>query len=142
MIRIALVSCVKTKLPRRAPARELYTSPLFRGMRAYAESRADEWYILSAEHGLVHPRNVIEPYETTLAKMYAVDRWRWANRVCTQLDAILPRWPQAAEIVILAGTLYRSHITAWLRNRGHVITVPLEGLGIGRQLSYLKRCQQ
>ena len=55
-MRVALVSCVKSRRPEPAPARDLYTSPLFRAMRRYAESHADAWYILSAKHGLVDRR--------------------------------------------------------------------------------------
>ena len=54
-MRVALVSCVKSRRPEPAPARDLHTSPLFRAMRRYAESHADAWYILSAKHGLVEP---------------------------------------------------------------------------------------
>jgi hypothetical protein len=54
--RVALVSCVKQKRDTAAPARDLYLSPLFRGFRRYAESRADSWYILSAEHGVLRER--------------------------------------------------------------------------------------
>ena len=53
-IRVALVSCVKSKQDSPAPAGDLYTSPLFRSFRRYAEANADVWYVLSAEHGLLH----------------------------------------------------------------------------------------
>jgi hypothetical protein len=39
--RVALVSCVKRKRDAAAPACDLYLSPLFRGLRRYAESHAD-----------------------------------------------------------------------------------------------------
>src|SRR5690606_13413659 len=55
---IALVSCVSSKEPHAAPARDLYTSALFRKARAYAERNADAWYILSAKYGLVDPNRV------------------------------------------------------------------------------------
>ena len=64
--RIALVSCVKKKRGSAAFARDLYLSQLFRGLRCYAESHADVWYILSAEHGLLKPDQIVEPYERTL----------------------------------------------------------------------------
>ena len=68
-MRVALVSCVKSKLSRPAPARELYTSMLFRGLRTIAERDCDHWFILSAMHGLVEPWSMIEPYERTLNAM-------------------------------------------------------------------------
>ena len=42
-IRVALVSCVKSKQDSPAPAGDLYTSPLFRSFRRYAEANADVW---------------------------------------------------------------------------------------------------
>lgn len=50
-MRVALVSCVKTKRDTPHPAKDLYTSPLFKGLRRYAEAHADTWFILSAEFG-------------------------------------------------------------------------------------------
>ena len=41
-MRVALVSCVKTKLDTPHPAKDLYTSPLFLGLRGYAEAHAGE----------------------------------------------------------------------------------------------------
>ena len=57
--RIAIVSCVKQKRASAAPARDLYVSELFRGLRRFAEVRADAWYILAAEHGLLHPDEAV-----------------------------------------------------------------------------------
>jgi hypothetical protein len=64
--RVALVSCVKSKRSAPTPACDLYTSPLFRHLRGYAEANADTWYILSAGHGLLRPDQVVAPYERTL----------------------------------------------------------------------------
>ena len=79
--RIAILSCVKRKRTSAAPARDLYVSDLFRGLRRYAEARADAWYILSAEHGLLHPDQVVAPYERTLNNMRKPERLAWASRV-------------------------------------------------------------
>ena len=59
---IALVSCVKSKLPGPCLARDLYTSVRFRRMRTYAEREADRWFILSAKYGLVEPDAVLHSY--------------------------------------------------------------------------------
>jgi hypothetical protein len=50
-MRIGLVGCVKGKRSRPAPARELYTSALFLGRRAFVEATCERWFILSAKHG-------------------------------------------------------------------------------------------
>ena len=56
---VVLVSCVGEKLPRSAPAADLYISPWYQKARKYARSVSDVWYILSAEYGvLVPPRDI------------------------------------------------------------------------------------
>lgn len=67
-LHIALVGCGKSKLPHPAPARLLYIGSLFKAARRYVEDAGyDAWWILSARHGLVHPDEITEPYEATLA---------------------------------------------------------------------------
>jgi hypothetical protein len=134
--RVALVSCVKAKRGFPAPAGDLYTSPLFRALRAYARTHADDWYILSAEHGLLPPDRMIHPYESTLNAMSKRERVAWAKRVQQQLlDAL----PSTAEVIMLAGERYREGLVPFLRARGFSVTVPLEGLPIGKQLRKLKQ---
>ena len=134
-IRVALVSCVKQKCDRAAPAQDLYLSQLFLGLRRYAKKHADVWYILSAEHGVLRPDEVVEPYERTLNKMPKRERVAWAQRVQRQLLEILPA---GADVILLAGLRYREDLEPFLRNRGFSVSVPLEGLKIGKQLQRLK----
>lgn len=134
--RVALVSCVKQKRDSAAPARDLYLSPLFRGLRHYAETHADTWYILSAEHGVLHPAQVIEPYERTLNTMRKRERVSWAERVQHQLLELIP---VDSEVILLAGLRYREEIEPFLRERGFRVFVPFAGLRIGEQLQRLKQ---
>jgi len=67
--RVVLVSCVSEKRTTACPARDLYTSDWFIKAARYASQVADEWYILSAGYGLVHPDQVLEPYNATLKTM-------------------------------------------------------------------------
>lgn len=124
-----LVACVAGKLDRPAPARELYTSPWFQKARAYVEARGADWRILSALHGLVHPGQVLAPYEHTMADN--LSRLEWASRVIAQLEHEAPLRP----LVMLAGKAYR-HPLRWL-SATRTVTVPMEGLGIGQQLAWL-----
>ncbi len=88
-MRIALVSCTKSKLSHACPARDLYTaSALFRKARAYCERHYDAWYILSAKYGLVHPDTVIAPYDVTLKNMARPERQAWGRRVSAQLQQL------------------------------------------------------
>ena len=137
--RVAFVSCVKQKRDSAAPARDLYLSQLFRGLRRYAETHADAWYILSAEHGVLRPDQVVEPYERTLNTMRKPERLAWAERVQKQLLELLP---SGAEVILLAGLRYREEIEPFLRKRGFLVSVPLEGLKIGMQLQRLKQAAE
>jgi hypothetical protein len=121
-MRVALVSCVKSKRPEPAAAKDLYTSELFRRFRRYAETTADRWYILSAEHGLLDPEQIVAPYERTLNRMALADRLSWANRVQAQLKDTVPA---NAEVVILAGQRYREYLVPFLQSRGHSVNIPL-----------------
>jgi len=133
-MRVALVSCVKSKRATPSPAKDLYTSELFQRMRKYAESISDRWYILSAEHGVLEPDQVISPYECTLNRMDRAARLRWADRVKAQL---VDKMPERAEVIVLAGERYRNGLLPFLRDLGHTVRVPLEGLSFGRQLQRL-----
>lgn len=134
--RIALVSCVKSKRSSAAAAQDLYVSSLFQGLRRFAQSNADAWYILSAEHGLLRPDELVSPYEKTLNKMLKAERLAWAQKVERQLLGVLPA---GAEIILLAGARYRENIEPFLRGHGFAVSVPLEGFKMGQQLRYLKQ---
>ena len=123
-------------VPSRPQRKSCTASQLFRGLRAYAEAHADAWYILSAEHGVLRPDDVIAPYEKTLSRMLKRDRVAWAGRVQPQLLAILP---PGADVILLAGSRYRAGIEFFLQQHGFSVSIPMEGLGIGKQLQWLNR---
>jgi hypothetical protein len=133
---IALVGCARAKRPAPAPAGDLYVSDLFRKSRAYAKQCADRWFILSAEHGLLHPEQVVSPYDRGLKNMSAVERAAWASRVLEALEAVLVG---ADRVVILAGKHYYERLVPALRERGVEVVLPLEGMGIGSRLAWLAR---
>lgn len=129
---VGLVGCASAKLKRPAPARELYTSALFRKASAYAEETCERWYVLSAKHGLVHPDTVLEPYNVKLGTKNGPPIWDWAGRVRDQLAVELAEVPRVS-LVVLAGDQYRTV----LRPCQWPYSIPMEGLGIGEQLSWL-----
>ena len=131
---ITLVSCVGQKLARPAPARRLYTSAWFVKTRAYADRTGQPWFVLSAKYGLVHPDDVIAPYDLTLNKMPVAGRRAWARDVFAQLA---PHLDGAGSVTFLAGRRYREFLEPLLRSRGLVVNVPMEGLRIGEQLGWL-----
>jgi hypothetical protein len=133
---VILVSCVSQKQEQPCAARDLYVSDLFRKARRFAEASGCPWFILSAEHGLVAPDQVIAPYERTLNTMPAADRRAWGERVAAQLAEVLP---ELSRVVFLAGERYREFLAGHLASRGVEVSVPMEGLRIGEQLSWLGR---
>ena len=134
--KIALVACVSKKNPIPMPARDLYISDWFRKASAYATRVADAWYTLSAKYGLLAPGTVIEPYDETLNRMPAAARRAWAGRVSKDLGRVLQPGDQ---VVILAGIKYRENLIDPIREMGCSVEIPMEGLGIGKQLRWLKQ---
>jgi len=129
-----LIACCSSKLSNTAPARDLYTSDLFRKSVAYAEGIGARWAVLSALHGIVLPDTVLKPYDVTLLSMTREQRRCWGEMAADQL------WPfDDREFVFLAGATYRDPMTSaqiW-RARGYRATAPMQGLGIGEQKAWL-----
>jgi hypothetical protein len=133
---VYLVSCVSKKRGAASAARDLYISDLFRKARQYAERSGCPWYILSAEHGLVSPDQVISPYDRTLNTMALGERRAWADCVARRLAEVVPN---LSRVVFLAGKRYREFLKPHLEERGVTTSVPMEGLQIGKQLGWLTR---
>ena len=133
MQRIVLLSCVSKKLDTKSRARDLYISPLFRYALKYAESLdTDKIFILSAKYGLVDLDMEIEPYELTLNGMKSIEKKVWADDVLKQLASESDL--DNDEFVFLAGENYRKYMVPHIKN----YNVPMQGLGIGKQLKFLK----
>jgi hypothetical protein len=135
-MRIGLVGCVKQKLPVAAPARDLYVSPLFRGRRRYVETTCDDWFILSAKHGLVDKHHVLDPYDVTLKTASTGQRRRWSREV---LDGLRSRLGDLVQhtFEVHAGSEYRDYgLHAGLVAAGATVEIPTAGLGMGSQLAF------
>ena len=132
---LCLIGCVKQKQKLAAPAKELYTSTLFRSARAYAEGRATKWFILSAKHCLLSPETVIDPYELTLKDLAKPERLEWAKRV---LKELVPHLRDTKEVEIIAGVDYREHLVGLLKEQGIEVSEPLARYGLGMQISWLR----
>lgn len=135
---IGLVGCVKSKRGSAAPAADLYTSTLFLGRRRWVETSCTRWYILSAKHGLVAPDEILEPYDETLTTKGSRDRRAWADGVLSQLRNALGDIGRY-DFEIHAGAAYTDHgLRSGLVATGAAVTLPTEGLGLGRQLAFYK----
>jgi hypothetical protein len=132
---IVLVTCVKSKSPSPAAAKDLYTSALFVKERAHAERSGAPWYILSAEHGLVAPDEWLAPYERYLPDTSPEYRRAWGTWVAARLQ-MLEGPLQGKTIEIHASSAYLEAVRQPLTELGAVITDPLRGLAMGERLSW------
>jgi hypothetical protein len=132
---VLLLGCVKGKGPRPAPARELYRSDLFRKRRAYAEASARPWFILSAQHGLVHPDDLLAPYDMALEKQSAAYRAGWGREVAAALQRCLGPL-SGTTFEVHAGAPYVEAIRGLLEAAGASVVLPLRGLTQGQQLRW------
>jgi hypothetical protein len=131
---VVLLSCVKLKRSHRCKAADMYTSPLFQKMMAYAHSlKPKSIFILSAKYGLLSPDDMIDPYEQTLKKMKSAERQQWAQRVVLELRKKCDL--DVDHFVFLAGVPYRENLVSHLKH----FAVPMEGLAFGKQLQWLER---
>lgn len=133
-MRVVLISCSSKKLESPARARDFYSSPLFRMSLKIGEMiNPDNIFILSAKHGLVELDRVIAPYNETLNKMSQLEVEKWAERVLVGLKERgydLKR----DQFIFLAGRKYRKYLIPHISN----YEIPMNGLGIGQQLKFLK----
>ena len=131
--KVVLISCVSKKLNYKARAEDLYISPLFRYSLAYSRKlKPDAIFILSAKYGLIDLDEIIEPYDETLIGKKAEEIKKWSENVIGQISGRYDL--KKDKFIFLVGANYRKYILP------HVVDyeIPLKGLGIGEQLSFLK----
>ena len=86
---LCIVSCTAKKRASPMPAEDLYSSPLFRLSRRYAQANYDRWAILSAKHGLISPSEIISPYDQELSTLSNEERRRLVRKVRNQAKAMM-----------------------------------------------------
>lgn len=134
MAKIVLISCVSKKVDHPAPAKDLYTSTLFRFCYGYAQSLCpDKVFILSAKYGLVPTNKVIAPYNMTLNAMSLKEIQEWSRGVIREVTRRTDT--QKDKFIFLAGEKYRKYLLSEIDN----YEIPMQGLKIGEQLAWLKR---
>lgn len=117
-------------------AKDLYVSQWFKKASSYAELISDRWFILSAKYGLIYPDQIIQPYDSSLITMSTKERKRWSERVSANLNIVVS---SQDHVTFLAGLKYREYLIQPLKDLGCVISIPMEGLGIGQQLQWLNK---
>lgn len=132
-MRVALISCVKTKATKKCQAKDLYQGSWFPKAYAYAKKQnVDKILILSAMHHVLEETEPIKPYELTLNKMSTAERRAWAEEVLKQLSAKTDL--EHDEFLILAGEKYRQGLVGAIKQ----YQVPMKDLPWGKQLQFLK----
>ena len=133
---IVLISCSKSKLDKRAPARELYTGTLFKKAVAWAERHGYEWFVISALHGLVTPNQIIAPYNYSLKQRRgARERELWAYlAISVHLTSHVAKGSHA---FLVMPELYRRYVQHELDRQAITYTNPLQHLAIGKQMNWL-----
>ena len=136
---LILVGCIKSKRHRAGPARDIYTSTLWRHRREYAELHGSPWYILSAKHGLLAPDTWIEPYDLAIAGLSAAGCRQWSLGVLDGLAAQVQPL-DGKTIEIHAGKRYAEFgLEDSLRDAGAIVRRPLEHVaGLGPQFCWYR----
>jgi hypothetical protein len=133
------VACTSRKGDQPAPAEFIYKSPLFSAARSYAEKRSNQWFILSAKHGLLSPNDVINPYNESLMSQSDSQRKEWSEGVH---KAFAARVPPGGRVIFLAGSTYRSDLAPRFEAEGRETAAPMSELGIGSQVAWLQRVER
>jgi len=130
---LALVGCGSEKQNKSAEARLLYTSTYFMKKRTWAEG-CHAWRILSAEHGLVNPDTILEPYDTAMSDLSEGAAQKWGKEV---MEALRPELSDFEEVVVLAGSDYYAPIGDALENTEATIHWPFEGKRLFEQMEWM-----
>ncbi len=103
------------------------------------ERTCDQWWILSALHGLVDVNDVLEPYDFTLIGVSRAEKREWSRIVLSSIDD---------RVHASKGDTFELHAVADYRlfgleegllTRGYLVENPTEGLRSGEQLAFYSR---
>ena len=142
--KIILIACVSQKGDKKAKAKDLYISQLFKSSLAFANKQnPDKIFILSALHHLLDIDKEIEPYNVTLSNvpkakrkpelkiLTQTEKIIWGKKVVEQLSEQTDL--QNDKFIILAGQEYIKPI---INSIPH-LTNPLNGLRQGERVKFL-----
>ena len=143
-ITVGVVACGEEKLSHATPAKHLYSSRHFQLCRAYVRQRCEAWCILSAKHRVLHPNEVIEPYNERVsggARQIGKPGF-WHHRTAHELRSIFSTEERPVHFYVLCGTTYRAVFDRWgadcrLFAGDGGVAYPLKSLGIGEQDAWL-----
>lgn len=119
-----------------APSRaaDLFTGAAFRKARDLAIRSGKPWYVISAKFGLLHPDEVIAPYDVYLPKQSPRYRSTWGDWVVVQLGE--RHQLHGAVVEAHAGSAYCEPLVGPLAAAGATLVQPLAGLRLGERLAW------
>ncbi len=133
-MKIVLLSCASKKSDKKQKAQNLYISDYFKSNLNYAEKlNPDKIFVVSAKYGLLELDEEIGPYNLSLNNMSKQEREKWGKKVLLQLQEKTDL--ENDEFIFLCGEKYREFLISYIKD----YKIPLKGLGIGKQLKFLKQ---
>lgn len=132
---VLLLGCVKLKASSPQKAKDLYVSDLFVKRRKCADQRGLPWFVLSAEHGLLHPDDWVAPYDVELKAQPASYRRAWGAWVIERLRRQLGELT-GVRLEVHAGDAYADALVEPATAAGATLIRPLKGLRQGEQLAW------
>ena len=126
-MRVTLIQCTNSKRDSQCKAAAMYDeSEYYKKMRRFAKAKGNEWYILSAKHGLLYPDKIIEPYDS-----YGLSDTQ-AAEIATELSD-----KGVSEVEIIAGKKYTDPLTPELERMGIDVIEHCRGMMIGERMKEL-----
>lgn len=133
--RVLIVGCGARKLPHPAPAADLYTGPLFRAARAYADAQGAPWWVVSARHGLVRPDRVLAPYDQRLRPSRADSFGTWPLSLHLH-HLVRAMGPLVVEVHAGRPYVEAVRMAASMQEDDCAVLDPLQGLQVGQRLAW------
>lgn len=134
---IGLVAAPRVRRGGLLQAREQFdASPLFRRARDYCERVGWEWYIFSASHGLISPRQVIGANGIHVYTLSAEERANWAREIAARLRELRDRSGEPLEFTLLASQRYAELLERAAPDLA--LTTPLAGLSVSARINWFE----
>jgi hypothetical protein len=137
-VHAVLVACGDAKAPDLSRAKDLYTSNYFDLKRRYAETHADLWRIVSAEHGILEPDEVVAPYDTTLDDLGDEEERAWLADVAEDLHELHVEEDVDCWTVLAGGDYLGAVDLIMTKLRVIDVETPTAGRPIGKRMEWLK----
>lgn len=125
------------RVARSFPLVDLYIGPLYTLRLAYARRLGGPHLIVSAFYGARSPQYLGVPYDRSLAGRRSRDPIRlWYDAVVR--STVLTHTRPGDRVVVLASRPYVEGWATEVRRDGRSVELPLEGMGMGQQLRWLR----